>query len=98
MVRRILVVMIINSFFRRSCEHESWCCRRQCWWINCCISLSYSKESRFSGRNHRFNKKKSYLFNEQILVYGAFDFAGETESYKEFTRPEHVLTPTILAW
>jgi len=34
----------------------------------------------------------------QILVYGAFDFAGETESYKEFTRPEHVLTPQLIAW
>jgi len=34
----------------------------------------------------------------QILVYGAFDLAGETESYKEFIRPEHVLTPELIAW
>ncbi|CAF3725595.1 unnamed protein product [Adineta steineri] len=34
----------------------------------------------------------------QILVYGAFDFAYGTESCKEFTSPEHILTPAILAW
>ncbi|CAF1140665.1 unnamed protein product [Rotaria magnacalcarata] len=34
----------------------------------------------------------------QILVYGAFDFAGNTESYKEFTRPEHILTPQVISW
>jgi acetyl esterase len=34
----------------------------------------------------------------QILIYGAFDFAAETESHKEFTRPEHILTPTLFNW
>ncbi|CAF3859819.1 unnamed protein product, partial [Rotaria sp. Silwood1] len=34
----------------------------------------------------------------QILVYGAFDFADKTESHKEFTRPEHILTPTVINW
>ncbi|UJR31672.1 hypothetical protein I4U23_019153 [Adineta vaga] len=34
----------------------------------------------------------------QVLVYGAFDFAANTDSYKEFTNPEHVLTPTVLDW
>jgi acetyl esterase/lipase len=37
-------------------------------------------------------------FDKQILVYGGFDFAGQTESHKEFTRPEHVLTRKLLAW
>lgn len=34
----------------------------------------------------------------QILVYGAFDFEAKTDSYKEFTAPEYVLTPPIIAW
>jgi len=34
----------------------------------------------------------------QILIYGAYNFAGKTESCKEFTLPEHVLTPAIIDW
>ncbi|CAF3664314.1 unnamed protein product [Rotaria sordida] len=34
----------------------------------------------------------------QILVYGAFDFADGTESHKEFTSSEHILTPAVLSW
>ncbi|CAF1204005.1 unnamed protein product [Adineta ricciae] len=34
----------------------------------------------------------------QILVYGAFDFSGSTDSSKEFVKPEHVLVPAVIDW
>ena len=34
----------------------------------------------------------------QILVYGGFDFCRDTESSREFVKPEHVLIPVVIDW